>query len=210
MRNKTCTVVTVALVSFTAIGCSAAAAPEPTQPIAHASTSPVAAITADCTAGQLDVALEGSSQPGAGEALAIVYLWDQSGSACVLGGPVTITGLNRAGRQVTSSVRFAVPALTSPPLTPDGTGPGKHGRMPAGEVAATMLLIAAGSRAKADQDCLGGLIDPATWHLTLASGGSLTTANASPVSGPTLTSAGGLTTCQGSLSGQQPIQFTGS
>jgi len=163
----------------------------------HART---AAVVAACKAGQLGAALEGSSEPGlSGTAVGIVYVWDRSGSACTLAGPLTVTGLDQAGRPVTTSVRFVI-ASGSAALSPDGTGPGKRGRMPGGEVSAAMLLI--GNPALA---CPVQPIDPAAWRVALASGGSVTTPNASPVSGPALTGRGGLTTCGRELAGQSPI-----
>lgn len=190
-----------------------AARPSPTgrtgqEPGTNPATNPATnAVTgAACTAGQLDAALEGSSEPGTGgEALAVVYLWDKSAAACGLAGPVTVTGLSQAGRPVTTSVRFQLPPGPAR-LSPDGAGPGTGGRMPAGEVAASMLLIAAGADpSNPALACPGHRVDPAVWRVTLASGGSVSTPNESAVSGPALTSDGGLATCRGSLGSQSPL-----
>jgi hypothetical protein len=205
MRNKACVVAAAVMVTLGVIGCSTAA-PKPKRPTTRASASPGATAIADCTSGLLGAAFEGGNQPGAGQALGFVFLWDTLASACALGSPVTITGLSRAGRQVTPAVRFTLPPFTSARLTPDGTKPDKQGRIPAREAAATMTLIATGIQPDAGSYC-PGLIDPATWRITLASGGSLTTANVSAVTGPLLTSDGGLSICPGALNGQSPIQF---
>lgn len=153
-----------------------------------------------CKAAQLGAALEGSSEPGtSGTALGTLYVWDESGRACTLTGPVTVTGLDHAGRTVTTRARFTI-APGSPPLSPDGSAPGKHGRTPAQEVAATLLLIGNPTLA-----CRAHPTDPVAWRITLASGGSTTAPNAGAASGPALTRRGGLTTCGNRLAGQSPI-----
>jgi hypothetical protein len=129
MRNEACVLVAAVLVTLGVIGCSTAA-PKPTQPTARASASPGATAIADCTSGLLGAVFEGGSQPGAGQALGFVFLWDKLASVCALVGPVTITGLSRAGRQVTPAVRFTLPPFTSARLTPDGTKPDMQGRIP--------------------------------------------------------------------------------
>ncbi len=94
-------------------------APKPPKPAAAAD---------GCTAAQLSAALEGSSEPGTGgTALASVYLWNNSATACTLPGPMTVIGLDQAGRQVTTPVRFTT-MPGSPALSPRGTGPSEPGR----------------------------------------------------------------------------------
>ncbi|HEY3033992.1 MAG TPA: hypothetical protein VGJ54_04960 [Streptosporangiaceae bacterium] len=210
MKNQARAVTAMAVVAFGAVGCSAAIpVGGPRGQLSHLRTSPPAAMSADCRPDQLGAALEGSGQPGtAGMALANVNIWDKAATACTLAAPVTVTGLNQAGRPVTSSVRFLI-APGSPQLSPDGAGPDKLGRMPAREVSASMLLIAAGAHPNGPGlSCPAQHIDPATWRITLASGGSITTPNASPATGPALTRDGGLTTCRGRLGGQSPILIT--
>lgn len=138
-------------------------------------------------------------------ALAIVYVWNTSARTCGLAGPVMISGLSQAGRQVTNSVRFTLPQRSAQ-LSPDGIGPSKDRRIPDHEVAATMLLIAAGVHPNdPSMACPGHHVDPASWRITVASGGSITTPNSSGSSGPALNGAGGLTTCRGNLAGQSPL-----
>jgi hypothetical protein len=152
-----------------------------------------------CTAAQLGTNLEGSSEPGtSGTALGTLYVWDQSRRTCTLTSPVTVTGLDHVGHAVTRSVLFTIMA-GSPPLSPDGAGPGKHGLMPA-QVAAALLLIG-----NPTLSCPAHPIDPAAWRITLPSGGSVTAPNASAATGSSLTSHGGLTTCGNRLGGQSPI-----
>lgn len=205
MKNHALAVIAVAALAAGPAGCGTA-----TSGAAHPSpagrTGPPAVVTAACTAGQLGAALEGSSQPGTGgTALALLYLWDKSATACRIGGPVTIAGLSRAGRPVTTSVRFQLPARRAP-LSPDGTGPDTLGRMPAREVVASLLLIAAGAHPDDPAvACAGHRVDPAALRITLATGGSITMRNAAASPGPELTRDGGLTTCRGSLAGQSPM-----
>ena len=180
--------------------------PAPSQPLAHDTASPYAAMPADCTASGLAGALEGSPEPGtAGMALAGVYVWNTTARPCSLVGPVTVTGLDQAGRQVTLTVHFAMPVIRFP-LSPDARGPGKKGRIPGREVVASMLLIAAGTHPNdPGLACPGHQINPATWRIALGSRGSITTPNSSAASGPALTRDGGLTTCRGKVYGQSPM-----
>jgi hypothetical protein len=205
MKNYRLALIAVAALTVGAAGCSNATSGS-AHPSSTGRTDPPAVVAAACTAGQLGAVLEGSSQPGTGgTALAIVYLWDRSASACRLAGPVTIVGLSRAGRPVTTSARFQLPARRAP-LSPDGTGPGTLGRMPAREVVASLLLIGTGAHSSDPAlACAGHRVDPAVLRITLASGGSITLPNATAVPGPELTRDGGLTTCRGSLQGQSPM-----
>lgn len=153
-----------------------------------------------CTAAQLGAALQGSSEPGtSGTALGTLYVWDVSGSSCMLPGPVTVTGLDQAGRSVTTSFLFMI-MPGSPPLSADGIAPGQHGRMPDHEVWAAMVLIGDPTLA-----CPARPVDPASWRIVLPSGGSVTAPNTSTASGPALTNHGGLTTCGNRLGGQSPL-----
>jgi hypothetical protein len=78
--------------------------------------------------------------------------------------------------------------------------------MPAGQVSASLLLIAAGTHpGNSATSCSGHQVDPAAFRVTLASGGSVTTPNASRDRGPALTHEGGLLTCRGRLGGQSPV-----
>lgn len=202
------TFATVALVTQCLLGCSAARPSAAEHSPRETATSLRSAAKAHCTAGQLGAALEGSSQPGtAGMGLAIIYVWNNSAAACTLIGPVTVAGLNSGGRQVTNSVRFAI-TPGSPPLSPRGIGPSPLGRLPAHEVAAGMLLIAAGAHPPEGQSCRTHQVDPALWRISLISGGSITARNASPSAGPALSSNGGLTTCHGRLGHQSPMNIS--
>jgi hypothetical protein len=206
MKNHVSALVAVVAVAISAVSCSVAAS-KPRRPTVHGITSSAAVTNVVCTASHLRAAMEGSSEPGTGGmALAIVYVWNKSPTACALTGPVTITGLNKDGQQVTNSVRFTMPPRPAK-LSPGGTRPGKHGQMPDHEVAATMLLIAAGTQPTAGIPCPGRLVDPAIWRITIASSGSITAPNASEVSGPALNSDGGLTTCRSKLAGQSSLLF---
>ncbi len=191
MKSIAVALTAMAAVALGAAGCTAATsrAGGHHRPSSYGSTS--AAAAAGCAAGQLGAALEGSSEPGtAGTALGSVYLWNKSATACTLPGPVTVIGLDQAGRQVTTPVRVTTGA-GSPALSTGGTGPSKRGRMPAGEVIASLLLIAAGTHPdNSSPSCPGHQIDPATFRIVLASGGSITAPNASAAHGPALTRDG--------------------
>lgn len=204
MRNMAIALTSVTMALGTASCTWAAPTGGPHRSSPHASTG--AASAAGCAAGQLGAALERSSEPGTGEtALASVYIWDKSATACALRGPVTVAGLDTAGRRVTRRVGFTI-APGSPALSPGGTGPGKNGRMPDGEVAASLLLIAAGTHpGRARPPCSGREVDPAAFRIMLASGGAIIMPNAGATHGPTLTRDGGLVVCRGNLVGQSPI-----
>jgi hypothetical protein len=157
-----------------------------------------------CTHAQLGVAFRGSSQPGTGDmALGIITVWDASPATCTLPGRLTVTGISRTSRPATGAVHFTV--APGPALSRDGTGPGRAGRMPAGEVTASLLLIAAGTHPAGAPSCQGHQVDPAAFRVTLASGGSLSAPNTSSSRSPALTGDGGLLTCRGSMSGQSPV-----
>jgi hypothetical protein len=160
---------------------------------------------AACTPAQLDAAFGGSSQPGTGNtALGIITIRDASPAACRLRGKLTVTGISRTGRPVTAPVRFAV--MPGPALSRDGTGPGRNGGMPAGQVSASLLLISAGTHPPSGApSCSGHQVDPAAFRVTLASGGSVGAPNASSARGPALTGDGGLLTCRGRLFGQRQV-----
>src|SRR5579862_8350687 len=97
MNNQVRALIAIAAVTFGAAGCTTAT-PATARPSPHGRTSPPGVLMSACTPNQLDAALQGSSEPGTGgTGLAVVYLWDTSAAACNLAGPVTITGLNRAG-----------------------------------------------------------------------------------------------------------------
>jgi len=198
MKNIAGALAAITAVALEVAGCTAA-------PGGHHGPAPHASASA-CTSAQLGSALEGSRQPGTGgTALASVWIWNKSASACVLPGPLTVAGLDTAGRRVTTIVRLTI-APGSPALSPDGTGPSKPGRMPAGGISASLLLIAAGTHpGNSAPSCTGHQIDPAAFRIALASGGSITAANASAARGPALTRDGGLMTCRGNLAGQSPI-----
>jgi hypothetical protein len=205
MKDMAAALTAMTALALGTVGCTAAApAGGHRGPSPHGSAT--AAAVAGCTAGQLGATFKGSSEPGtAGNALAIVYIWNRSATACTLPGPVTVAGLDQADRQVTMPVRFTIEPR-SPRLSPDGTGPGKRGRMPGGEVSASLLLIAAGTHPNDPSlACPGQQIDPAAFRIVLASGASITTPNASASHGPALTRDGGLMICRGSLGGQSPI-----
>jgi hypothetical protein len=136
-------------------------------------------------------------------ALGIITIWDASPAACTLSGKLTVTGVSRTARPVTGVVRFTV--APGPALSPGGTGPGSNGRMPAGQVSASLLLIAAGTHPGGAPSCSGQHVDPAAFRVTLASGGSVSTRNASSARGPALTGDGGLLTCRGRLFAQQGV-----
>ena len=206
MTNHIKALMAMTAVAFGMAGCSRAAPAGHLPAPPSVTSTPAAAAKTVCTRDQLRAALDGSSQPGtAGTALATVYIWNTSARACTLRGPITVTGLNQSGHPITSSVRFAMPPR-SPRLSPDAIGPGDLGRMPAHEITASMLLIAAGTHSSdPGLGCPGHDINPASWRITLPGGGSITTPNTSTASGPALTPDGGLTTCHGRLHGQSPI-----
>jgi hypothetical protein len=72
-----------------------------------------------------------------------------------------------------------------------------------------MLLIAAGAHPSDGLSCRAHQVDPVLWRISLASGGTITARNASPSTGPALTSNGGLTTCHGRLAHQSPMNIQG-
>jgi hypothetical protein len=172
----------------------------------HGGSTPARA--ARCAAADLGAAFTGASQPGTGgTALGFVFLWDKSPAACRLGGPVTVTGLSRSGKPVTTSARFSVPNR-SPLLSADGTGPDRHGRFPAVQASATLLLVATGAHPSGGLPCPGHQVQPAKWRVRIGAG-TLTAPNESPASGPALTAVGGLVTCRGKLGGQSPLSVDG-
>jgi len=108
MKYKVTVLAAMTVMTVGVIGCSGAGpvgkhvAARP-----RAAPGPTPAARANCRAGQLGGALEGSSQPGTGgTAVAIVYIWDKSAAACTLVGSITVSGLDQDGRQVTTVVRF--------------------------------------------------------------------------------------------------------
>lgn len=72
-------------------------------------------------------------------------------------------------------------------------------------MSASLLLIAAGTHPAGAPLRSGHHVDPAAFRVTLASGGSVSTRNASSTRGPALTGDGGLLTCRGRLFGQSPV-----
>ena len=158
-----------------------------------------------CVAAQLGAAFTGSAQPGTSNtALAIITIWDASPKACMLPGRLTVTGVDSSGHPRTAAVRFGV--APGPALTPRGAGPDSDGELRAGEVSVALLLIAAGTRFGGSvRACRGHHADPAEFWVTLASGWSVSTRNASSSRGPALTRDGGLLTCRGQLGGQSPV-----
>ena len=162
-----------------------------------------------CTAADLGAAFLGTSQPGTGgTALGLVLLWDNSAGSCRLGGPVTVAGVDRAGKRVTMSVGFSLPARPPVPLlSANGSGPDSNGRFPAGEASASLLLTAAGAHPASGAPCTGHQVRPAAWRITVGKG-SLTAPNSSNASGPALTASGGLVTCRGRLGGQSPLSVS--
>ncbi len=87
--------------------------------------------------------------------------------ACRLHGPVVVAGLDAARRRVTTAVRLTI-APGQPALTRGGMQPGRHGRTPAGELSASLLLEAAGTHHPGNSawSCHGHQVDPAAFTIT--------------------------------------------
>jgi hypothetical protein len=158
-----------------------------------------------CTAGQLAAWFTGA-QPGAGNDLGGIIVRDTGAAPCTLTGPLRLTGLDLAGRPVTSTVTDPVtgPAV----LSPDAAPVSRQGRLAPGELVGTLLLAAAyrDDAASPDGLCTAHQVAPARWRLTLPAGPALTVPNAVPHwAGPSLAPQGGLTTCRGRVSATGPV-----
>lgn len=163
-----------------------------------------------CRPGQLGAAFWGISQPGTGgTGMAVIGVWDKSPAACLLPGPVVISGLDAAARRVTTAVRLTV-APREIALTPDGRQPDKGGRTPDGQLSAWLVLEAAGNHPAGGSAwaCHGRQVVPAVFRISLSAGGPLTVPNASATRGPAFTRDGGLLTCGGRLAGRSPVSIT--
>jgi hypothetical protein len=183
-------------------GSGNAARPAQSPPGTRAST-PLAASTVAprCNSADLGSAFRGGL-PGAGNDFATLVFWDKSANACRFTGPVTVVGLNAAGRPVTNPVRLTVAGNGE--LTPRGTAPGADGTLRAGESAASILISAEyrDDPTSSNGLCTAHQLEPASFRVTLPAGGSLTLVNATPATktkGSDPTANGGLATCRGEL-----------
>jgi hypothetical protein len=186
------------LLLFVLLGCSAqnAAGGAATVPSHLVATTAVQGPA--CPAGQLAMAyLVGL--PGTGNDIGTIVIWDQSPRVCWLSGPLHLAGLNRAGHQVTNSVRYVVAGDAK--LTARGSRPDSRERVKPGELLASLHVIAE----YRDDPVTGGLctahqVEPATWRLWLPSGASITAPNADHYQlVKNITRDNGLTTCRGRL-----------
>jgi hypothetical protein len=204
-----------ALCSLLAIaGCSGqgtsngtAARPAPAQPAVAAQPAteaqPTQASAAPPTCALADLgSVFRAGIPGAGNDFATIVLWDKSADTCRLTGVLTVVGLDTADAVVTNPVRYTVPG--SGELTPHGTAPAADGTLQAGESVASIVISAEyrDDPTSANGLCTAHQLEPASFRVTLSSGGSLTLANialATRTEGHDPTSNGGLATCRGKL-----------
>ena len=165
-----------------------------------------------CRVSQLALSFLGGGA-GAGNDFATLVVRDRSDRACMLAGPIRVTGLNAAGRNVTDTIGFPVAgaAVLSPHAGPI-TRTKRLGRlagMAPGELAAALHLIAEyrDGPAKVDRGLCNPLwAVPATWRVVFPGGSSLAVANADRYN-PGLVPSGGFVTCRGRAAGTGPADF---
>jgi len=151
-----------------------------------------------CTASQLTLSYRGGGF-ATGNDFGLIIFRDTGAALCRLTGPVRVTGLNAAGRAVTSTAAsaFSDPGVLSPhaPPVPDFAAP------PPGELVYGWML-AAGYRdgpARVDHGyCQPLWVIPAAWRIALPGGTSLVIPNTDPHNRG-MAPTGGLITCQGRL-----------
>jgi hypothetical protein len=176
---------------------SANFSPAPPQP----TPSPVPA----CTASQLGLAYLAGQQVGIND-FGIVAIWDKSSEDCSLTGALLVTGVGPAGRPVTQEYQVAASGM----LTADGTSPGEGMQLSAGEHAAPLIVSAEyqleppGYHHRCTRP-----VEPASWRLTIETGGTLTVRNADPRATPKtgrgMPADHGLLTCDGQLDTPNPV-----
>jgi hypothetical protein len=135
-------------------------------------------------------------------------IWDRSATDCLLTSPILASGLDKAGRPVTETLSYPVqaPAL----LTAHEIDPGDHRQFSAGEGVVSLIVAAAylHDGRSHSAPCTGHELEPASWRLTLASGGLLTVPNMDPLDagehGRGLPVDHGLLTCRGELESPKP------
>jgi hypothetical protein len=160
-----------------------------------------------CPASQLALGCRGGG-PGAGTDFGLIIFRDTGAAPCRLAGLVRVTGLNAAGRPVTSTATsaFADPGVLSPHAPP----PRALAAPAPGELAYGWTL-AAGYR-----DGPAGIgrgyrqppwVTPAAWRIVLPGGTTFVIRNADPRH-QGLAPAGGLITCQGRLGAARPSYLT--
>jgi hypothetical protein len=167
-------------------------------------------VSEPCRPRQLGFAYVGS-EAGAGNDFGSIVVWDKSGTACALTGPVRVTGLDRAGHRVTERQSLGVSGTLV--LVAHGTGPlwsDRRGTYYRRHDTVAVIALAAEYRddpAGSDGLCTGHQVEAATWRVTLASGAVRLVAN-SYQHGPdvrTLPANHGLLTCRGELDRASPI-----
>jgi hypothetical protein len=148
-----------------------------------------------CTDSQLAVAYRAGGL-ATGNDFGVLLIRDTSAMPCTLTGPVQVTGLAPDGAAVTGTVQVPVagPAMLSSAGQPDAL--------------VGQILLSADFRD--DPTTANGLCEPfwvvpATWRVVLASGRSLSVANADPGDPrSTIFPSGALVTCRGRISADQP------
>jgi len=173
---------------------------------------PAGAGSEACRARQLGFAYVGSAA-GAGNDFGSIVVWDKSGTACALPGPVRVTGLDRAGHLVTDRQKLGVSGADV--LAAHGTGPlwsARRGTYYRPDDTVAVIVLAAEYRddpAGPGGLCTGHQVEAAAWRVTLASGVVRLVAN-SDQHGPgvrTLPANHGLLTCRGELDRASPVSI---
>jgi len=163
-----------------------------------------------CRTRQLGFAYTGSAA-GACNDFGSIVVWDKSGTACALPGPVRVTGLNRAGHRVTERQKLGVSGTDV--LAAHGSGPlwsARRGTYYRRDDTVAVVVLAAEYRddpAGPDGLCTGHQIEAATWRVTLASAavGLVTNSYQHGPSVRTLPANHGLLTCRGELDRPTPV-----
>ena len=205
--------VLVSLALICLVGWAASHAPAPVSSDAISATfsptpapAPAPPSAPACQVGQLSLAyLSGQSE--AGHNFGIIAIWDKSAAGCSLAGAVILTGLGPAGQRVTPELPYQVPAPGT--LTAHGIRPTEGMQMGAGEHAAPLIVAAEFTYDPPTGNACARHLEPATWRLTLPSGGALTVANADPHATARaargLPANRGLLTCRGLLDAPSPV-----
>lgn len=152
-----------------------------------------------CTPGQLALSYRDGGE-GAGNDFGEIIFRDTAQQPCTLAGTVSVTGVNAAGRPVTSTVTsaFAGPGTLSPHAVPVPAG----GTPALGELAYVWVLQSEYRDGPATVDngmCQPDWVIPASWLVTLPRGATILIHNADPHDPAPTASGGGLVTCQGRL-----------
>ncbi len=158
-----------------------------------------------CTQSQLRLAYRADGARS-GSDFGAVVIADAGPAPCTLSGLIQVTGLNRAGRAVTTTFRSRLPATVTltphaGPVPEDTGAPSVIPLPPPGLDGA--IWLAQRYRVKPDSPagtlCRPAWVTPATWHIVLPGSLAFTVPNADPGGPDPIVPSGGLVTCQGHL-----------